>query len=112
VILKKTFDSISYKYVLKTLDLFNFGPNLKAWIELIYKKKPMSCIFYNGFLSESFPIKRGVRQGCPLYPYIFILAIKLLSIAIRQNRNIEGFRIFDVKVKNSMFQSHDYNIKW
>ena len=99
---EKAFDSLNHKFIFKTLDLFNFGPNLKSWVSLIYKN-PTSCILYNGFLSDSFSIKRGVRQGCPLSPYIFILSIELLSIAIRKNKNIKGFKIFDIEVKNSMF---------
>ncbi len=57
----------------------------------------------NGYLSEFFKVSRGVRQGCPLSPYLFILAIELLSHSIRSNRLIKGIVINHEEVKNTMF---------
>ena len=82
-ILKKAFDSIDHEFIRKTMDHFNFGDTFKQWIKLFYKS-PMSCIVNNGFHTDFFKIERGVRQGCPLSPYMFILSIELLSHAIRK----------------------------
>ena len=44
----------------------------------------------NGYFSESIKLSRGVKQGCPLLAYLFIMAIEMLAIKIRSNNNNEG----------------------
>ena len=47
----------------------------------------------NGKTSGYFKLERGVRQGDPLSPYLFILAVELLAIKIRNDKDIRGFKI-------------------
>ena len=52
----------------------------------------------NGFLSASFKIQRGVRQGCPLSAFLFIVFIELLLQAIESTEAIEGFGLLCPKL--------------
>ena len=47
----------------------------------------------NGYLSNNIPLKRGVRQGCPLSMLLYVLVIEILALQLRKNPNIVGFQV-------------------
>ncbi len=54
-----------------------------------------SSIYFNGNMMTSFQIRRGVRQGCPLPPYLFLLVSEILNIMIKWMTNRgEMHRVF------------------
>ena len=69
---KKAFDSISWQFLFETLKVFNFGNSFIRWVEVLHSDIS-SCVMNNGFASEIFQIKRGVWQGDPLSPHLFII---------------------------------------
>lgn len=95
---KKAFDSVSWAFLDATLLKFNFGPSFTHWIKTLYGNIS-SCVKSNGSTSKYFPVNRGVRQGDPLSPYLFILVVEIMSSAIRQDRNIEGIQLKETQVK-------------
>ena len=87
--LSKSPFSLKWSFIIKAMKYFNFGDSLCSWIECLYKDTT-SCIINNGWTTEQFHPSRGVRQGCPLSPYLFIIAAEVLSISIRNNPKIIG----------------------
>ena len=68
------------------------GPDFTQWIRTFYKNA-QSCVINNGTTSDYFFLERGVRQGDPLSPYIFVLAAEALAIAVRQDATIKGILV-------------------
>ena len=92
---KKAFDSVEWSFLYQCLEIFNFGPDFIRWVKTFYKNI-QSCTINNGMASNSFfSLERGVRQGDPLSPYLFIVVVETLAIAIaiRQNPSIKGISI-------------------
>lgn len=83
----KAFDSVSHNYIRKALKAFGFGPRMLQRIVAI-QTNSNSKLLINGSLSMGFPLKAGVRQGCPLSPSVFALSAEPLLIALRNN--LEG----------------------
>ena len=100
--LKKAFDSIEWNFIFKCLKRCNFGDNLINWIKILYTK-PMISIKNNGYISDSFEIYRGVRQGCPISCLIFILCVEVLADSIRQNKDLKGIKLDVTNIKISQY---------
>ena len=51
----------------------------------------------------AFLLGRGIRQGDPLSPYLFKLALETLAIKIREDCNVQGLKIGEEMIKLSLF---------
>lgn len=77
---EKAFDRIEWGYLFATLRRFGFGATFFfARVRLLYASPKVSLIT-NTLRSQPFPMSRGTRQGCPLSPLLFALAMEPLSI--------------------------------
>ena len=99
---RKAFDSIEWPFIMKTLDNLNFGRGIKRWVNIFYTNIE-SAVQNNGFITSWFKPSKGVRQGCPLSPYLFILSAEVLSNKIRQESNVRGIKVFGKEIKLSQF---------
>eukprot|EP00253_Pinus_taeda_P011270 PITA_11270 len=76
--LSKAYDKVSWTYLEAILDTFEFS---KPWIKWILAliKSPRYSIMVNGTPSTPFSPSRGIRQGDPLSPFLFVILMEGLS---------------------------------
>ena len=89
---EKAFDTIEWSFISNTLEVFKFGCNFQKWLSVIYNNI-QSAVMNGGRMTNYFEITRGVRQGCPFNPSLFIRTVELLALKIRQSPNCRGIRL-------------------
>ena len=99
---RKAFETVEWGFIQNTLDLLNFGSNIKQWVKTFYNNTE-SSVLHNGFTTNYFKLSRGVRLGCPLSLYLFILGAEILAARVRLERNVEGITIYNTEHKISQF---------
>ena len=87
---EKAFDRVDHEFMLRVLKKFGFGPSFCQWVGIFYSRA-FSRILINGSLSSPVYLYRGVRQGCPLSPLLYVLVSEVLSTQVRHCNDIEGF---------------------
>lgn len=98
----KALNSVEWPYLLDILDKFGFGPNFLNWIRILYDQ-PLARIHINGNIYRPFTIHRGTRQGCPLSPLLFALAIKPLVQLLRSSPDVQGMWIGSLEELVSLY---------
>ena len=75
----KAFDSIEHSFILQALKIFGFGDTLIQNVGMLYKDIRSTILLYPN-VTKCFPVSRGVRQGCPLSTFLFLIAAQLLFL--------------------------------
>ncbi|CAM8976493.1 unnamed protein product [Rhodiola kirilowii] len=93
--MSKAYDRVEWSFLESVLLQFGFDD---GWVSKImsYVRSVRYCVRINGANSEFFTPSRGLRQGDPLSPYLFILCMEWLSrklYSLQENKTISGIRI-------------------
>ena len=60
---------------------------------------PAANIILNGVKLKAFPLRSGIRQGCPVSPLLFNIVLEVLAMTIREEKEIKGIQIRKEVVK-------------
>lgn len=99
---EKAFDLVAWDHLFETLLRFGAPVEFTCLLQRLYLGSS-SQILSNGFISDPFSIQQGTRQGCPLSPLLFALAIEPLAIALREDPEFQGISVGGKVLKLSMF---------
>lgn len=91
----KGFDSVEWDFLWAVMANMGFGCQFISYVQLLYVN-PMAKIRSGHRLFGPFALGRGTRQGCPLSPLLFALAIETLACGLRSSQAITGFRCREV----------------
>jgi hypothetical protein len=99
---EKAFDKIQPHFMIKTLRKLEIEGMYLNIVKAIYDKPTVNIIF-NSEKLEPFPLKSGMRQGCPLSLLLFNIVLEFLVRAIMQEEEIKRIQIGKEPVKISLF---------
>ncbi|XP_071689558.1 uncharacterized protein [Rutidosis leptorrhynchoides] len=108
----KAFDSVNWNFLLSMLSRMGFGAKWVKWIESCLKSASIS-ILVNGSPTEEFKLQRGIRQGDPLSPFLFIIASERLNVLAQEARVkglMSGVKVGKDKIPLTHFQYADDTI--
>jgi hypothetical protein len=101
--LSKAFDRVNWLYIQMLLIHLGFGVAFTNWIMACLSSVSFS-ILINGSASPFFKAERGVRQGCPLSPLLFLLVVECLSHFLIEAKSVGNFR--GIKISPGLYISH------
>lgn len=99
---EKAFDRVSCPFMLSERRHIGLGEGMMNRIAKIYLN-PTAQVKVNGVLSESFIIRNGTRQGCPLSPLLYAFTLEPFLSMIRLNQDIQGVTVANTQHKVSVY---------
>jgi len=98
---EKAYDRQDHKFMIQLLEHIGYdGFTLEA-IKAMYNQVEARMIL-NGEMTDAITIEGGVRQGCPLSCYLYIIMVETLAERIRSNPKIVGVTEPETKTKTKV----------
>ena len=89
---EKAYDRVQWTYLTQVLSKSGFGPRFVRFVEKIYHNRSARFII-NGDVTTPFAIERGVQQGDPISPSLFVISTTPLCLALQRKSTSHGIPI-------------------
>ncbi|KAL0455534.1 UNVERIFIED_CONTAM: hypothetical protein Slati_0892600 [Sesamum latifolium] len=90
--IQKAYDSVNWDFILESLNIFKFPPRFITLIEQCITTASFS-ISLNGSIHGFFQGSRGIRQGGPVFTYLFVIVMEiwhvLLKVRVQNDDNFQ-----------------------
>ncbi|GJT45441.1 RNA-directed DNA polymerase, eukaryota [Tanacetum coccineum] len=100
---EKAYDSVRWDFLDDVLCKFGFGDKWRRWIQCCLQSSRGSIIL-NGSPTEEFEFGKGLKQGDPLSPFLFILIMESLHLSFQ--RVVDAGLFHGVKLRDTVTLSH------
>lgn len=94
--------SIRWSGLVSYLGMLWVPPVFISWVKLLYTE-PLVRLRVNGIISEPFPIFCETRQGWPLSPFLFALAIEHLVVSLHSSPTFSGLLVGQLEQRFSLY---------
>lgn len=114
---EKAYDSVEWEFLLKVMASMGFGSRWCDWIKACLISSSIS-ILVNGSPTKEFLMEKGLRQGDPMAPFLFLIvaeSLHILMVEAKLNGLFEGVKVGAEEVEVSHLQYADDAIffgKW
>ena len=95
--IEKAYDTISWEFLFQVMGKMGFGGRWMSWIKWCISTASF-YVLVNGSAAGFFPRSRGLRQGDPLSPYLFVIGMETLSCLLNRATDenyLSGVKIAD-----------------
>jgi hypothetical protein len=79
----KAYNKVDLSFFYQAMDKMGFPAYFMCMTRMLFRNAA-ARVSLNGQATAQFPILQGVRQGCPLAPYLFLIIGEFLNFAIKR----------------------------